>query len=123
MAGREQRLRALFARLREADQETLLAFAEFLAAREQPLAAPKQLPKLIPRPAQETVIAAIRRLSASYPMLDKAKALNEASGLMAQHILHGRSAPEVIDALEALFRACYARFEEQERGSGGEEEG
>jgi hypothetical protein len=33
--------------------------------------------------------------------------LNETSGLMTEHLMQGRPAPEVIDELEALFRRHY----------------
>ncbi len=109
----ERRLRKLFSDLRPEDQQTLLAFAEFLAGRSTPQR-PSEIPepKLIPRPARESVVGAIKRLSASYPMLEKAPMLNETSSLMTQHVMHGRSAPDVIDDLEALFRKHYQLLKE-----------
>ena len=56
----------------------------------------------------ESVVAAIRRLSTSYPMLDRRRLLNVTSSRMTQHTLHGRPAPEVIDELEQVFAAEYA---------------
>lgn len=108
-----QRLLSLLGRLGEADRATLLAFAEFLAARAVPAAEAEgapvlEKPKLLPRPPGESVVAAIRRLSASYPMLDRRRLLNLTSSRMTQHILHGRPAPEVIDELEQVFAAEYA---------------
>ena len=107
------RLLSLLGRLGEADRATLLAFAEFLAARAAAggdLAAAPVLgrPNLLPRPPGESVVAAIRRLSTSYPMLDRRRLLNLTSSRMTQHILHGRPAPEVIDELEQVFAAEYA---------------
>ncbi len=66
-------------------------------------------PKVIQRPDDESVIAAIKRLSASYPMLDKATLLNQTSSLMTQHVMQGRSASEVIDDLEQLFTDQYQK--------------
>jgi hypothetical protein len=43
-------------------------------------------------------------------MLDKAKMLNETSALMAQHIMQGRDAEEVIDELEQVFATHYERL-------------
>jgi len=111
--GTPGQLAAIAARLPEDQQLTLLRFAEFLAA-QIPAAEPEPFPdpKPIPRPAPESVVKAMRRLSESYFMLDRSKLLNEASTLMAQHVMQGRAAPEVIDELEALFAAHYQRQRE-----------
>jgi len=115
-SGPDQRLRKLFRELSEADQKTLLDFAEFLVNRDQPLeseALPEPLE--IPRPESESVVKAIKRLSKSYFMLDKDHMINETSALMAQHIMQGRAAPEVIDELEAVFSRHYQkRLDEQQ---------
>ena len=109
--GARQRLLALFERLGDGDRDTLIAFAEFLAARRPAVpAGPPEPPRPIARPESETVVAAIRRLSASYPMLDRRRLLNTTSSLMAQHILHGRAAADVIDELERGFAAHYEEF-------------
>ena len=100
----EKRLVELYNRLPEAERKTLLDFAEFLADRAatpQP-EVPRQ-PLDIPRPAEENVVAAMKRLRQTYPMIDHSKLLNEASGLMAAHMMQGRPAAEVIDELEAMF--------------------
>jgi hypothetical protein len=61
------------------------------------------------------VVKAIKRLSESYFMLDKDHMINETSALMAQHIMQGRAAAEVIDELEAVFSRHYQkRLEEQQ---------
>ena len=67
-------------------------------------------PILKPRPADESVIAAIKRLSQSYPMLDKAVLLNKTSLLMSEYMLRGRNKNEVIDELEAVFMRHYEEF-------------
>ena len=101
--------------LNESDQTTLRAFAEFLADRssgavgESDLPTEPVLPKAIPRPQKESVIGAIKRLSETYYMIDRKDLLTETSSLMSAHIMHGRSAPEVIDELEALFAIHYKR--------------
>lgn len=108
----EKQLLAHFRSLQAADADTLLAFAEFLASRAQvEPAAPLTINK-IARPVEETVILAIKRLSNTYPMLDKDKMLHEISGLMAQHMLHGREASEVIDELEEIFQQYYAELQQ-----------
>lgn len=111
--GHPEQLAALAARLPEDQQLTLIRFAEFLLS-QMPAAEPQPLPEPepIPRPAQESVVKAMRRLSATYFMLERSKLLNEASSLMAQHVMQGRPATEVIDDLEALFAAHYQRLRE-----------
>lgn len=115
-SGPDQRLRKLFRELSETDQKTLLDFAEFLVNRDQPQEA-EALPQPleIPRPESESVVKAIKRLSESYFMLDKDHMINETSALMAQHIMQGRAATEVIDELEAVFSRHYQkRLDEQQ---------
>jgi hypothetical protein len=107
MAPDAKRLLALLRTLDEADRATLLAFAEFLGSRGREQPQQPQLPEPLPRPQKETVVGALRRLSATYPMLNKAKLLNETSILMSQHVMQGRNAVEVIEELEVLFRRHY----------------
>lgn len=109
MSKDEKRLLSLFGRLPEPDRGSLLAFAEFLAARSG-ADLPPEPPRDIPRPERESVIAAVKRLSATYPMVDRAKVLHETSALMSQHLLQGREAVEVIDELERLFKRHYERI-------------
>ncbi len=110
MRQEDKRLLKIFRALGPEDRETLMAFGEFLASRAREASPRPMEPHPIPRPPKETVVGAIKRLSASYPMLDKAALLNETSMLMAQHVMHGRPAEEVIDELEVLFRRHYERY-------------
>lgn len=113
--NRREQLLKLFADLSPEDQHALLAFAAFLAERPTLKAIPNEgaipqasaTPKVIPRPPGETVVGAIKRLSLTYPMLDRSTMFNEVSALMSQHIMQGRPAPEVIDELEAVFARQY----------------
>ena len=110
----EKTLLKYFRQLSSQDSQTLLSFAEFLAARSQPETDSESLiVNKIERPAEESVIAAIKRLSASYPMLDKDKILTETSSLMTQHVVQGRDAVEVIDELELVFERHYDAFSEE----------
>lgn len=115
----EKRLLEILGRLNETQIVTLIDFAEFLAARpgatltagESTTAEPIVLqPVDIPRPEKESVVKAIKRLAVTFPMVDRSKMLNETSTLMTQHIMQGRDAVEVIDELEAMFRACYEKL-------------
>lgn len=111
MANKDtKRLQEIFSGLTPAAAEQLLEFAEFLYVRHAAVVAAPLLPQEIPRPAQESVIKAIKRLAATYPMLDRGKMLHETSALMTQHVVQGRDAVAVIDDLEALFRQHYARL-------------
>lgn len=99
--------------LSAAERETLLAFAEFLVQRSA--AKPSDLPSLcerlaVPRLSQETVIGAIKRLSQTYPMLNREALFNDTSALMSAHVMQGRSAESVIDALETLFAQQYQTY-------------
>jgi hypothetical protein len=108
----QQRLLKLFRELPEAGRESLLSFAEFLVHREAgrtPAPADVLEPADIPRPQSESVVAAIRRLSSTFPMLDKDALLHEAADLMSAHVVQGRPAVEVIDELEVVFRRHYER--------------
>ncbi|MEJ2643640.1 MAG: Crp/Fnr family transcriptional regulator [Gammaproteobacteria bacterium] len=126
MASVEERLLGLFRTLDAGDQATLLAFAEFLGGRSVGLApAPTAKddavatepalpePEPIPRPESESVVAAVKRLSRTYHMIEKRHMLNETSALVAQHVMQGRDAVEVIDELELVFQR---RYEELKSG-------
>lgn len=108
----ERHLTRLYRSLGEADRHALIAFAEFLARDERPARTPEQPrePAHVPRPEGETVVAAIRRLSRTYCMLDRGPIFHETSALMSAHVLQGREASQVIDALEALFERQYQDY-------------
>lgn len=118
----EKRLRQLYRQLNIADQETLLRFAEFLAqSNSVQLSEPPAIfptPESIERPGQESVVKAIKRLRATYPMIDPERLLNETSQLMSAHVIHGKAAELVINELEAVFQQHYLRlkaeFEQQQ---------
>ena len=109
MAKSEKELLELYQALPEQAQKSLLDFCRFLSA-ENPVSQVEDLtPKEIPRPAKESVVLAMRRLSETYFMLNKDDLLHQASSLMSQHILQGRDAVEVIDELEDLFKTHYTQ--------------
>lgn len=108
-----QQLKDSFNQLASAEQEMVLAFAEFLRQRTKAKIEPVPEPQLIPRPVEESVVAAIKRLAKSYPMLEKQKMLDETATLMTQHILQGRDAVEVIDELEKIFSFHYQALKTQ----------
>lgn len=114
MKQSEKKLLSYFRSLCAEDARSLSSFAEFLAAHSEPAESKESLAiHKIERPAEESVIAAIKRLSTSYPMLDKDKMLTETSSLMGQHIIKGRAVNEVIDDLEQVFERHYAAYSEE----------
>jgi hypothetical protein len=116
MKAVEKRLLKLFDQLAAPERDMLLAFAEFLSARASGAAQAQEVPMEpldLPRPENETVIAAIKRLNASYPMLESRRLLDETSMLMSQHVLQGRDVNEVIDELESLFLRHYEQLRDE----------
>jgi hypothetical protein len=107
VSSKDKKLLALFARLNEQQQATLLDFAGFLASR--PPAGSKSAikPRPLARPENETVVQAIRRLTRTYPMLKRHQLMNETSRCLAEHAIQGRPAAEVISELELVFVRQY----------------
>lgn len=104
--------------LSPADQTAVLSFAEFLLSRAPTAKAAPAVavdipePELGARPQDEKVVAAIKRLSKVYYMLDKSKMLGVTSELVTQHILQGREAVAVIDELEQVFADHYRQLKQ-----------
>ena len=105
-----RRLQQIVKQLPSEYQRMLLAFAEFLQTQVVSDSAPPLQPRHLPRPPEESVVAAIKRLSQSYPMLEKAKMLDKTSSLMTEHILQGRDKVSVIDELEMIFEQHYEEY-------------
>ena len=131
MQEKENRLLELFRRLPESEATSLLDFAEFLLARSpqlktkvaqtiavqaksesQPEPAKQVEPVIIPRADGESVIAAVKRLSATYHMLSKDKMLQETADLVSQSLMGGCDTVEVIDQLEEIFLKQYQQHTE-----------
>ncbi len=114
MTKAEKKLLAIFNDLDKNDCNSLLSYAEFLLEKAKKegrfIEASIDEPVIIPRPSEERVVAAIKRLSATFPMLKKDTMLNETASLMTQHLVQGRAAVEVIDELEILFQNRYKEF-------------
>ena len=115
----EKRLADIVQRLPAAQAAALLEFAEFLLMRHgtagaeampSVIAAEVPAPLDIPRPTEESVVKAVKRLRVTYPMLDARKLLNETSAIMTQHVMQGREKTEVIEELEILFRSHYEKL-------------
>lgn len=105
---RRQALLAAFERLDEGQQDALMDFAAVLAARDDTAAPAVMRPE--PRPPDESVVAAIKRLTRVYPAAERRRLMGPVSMLMAQHALQGRAAVEVITELEAVFERQHAEI-------------
>lgn len=89
---------------------SLLDFAQYLVAQSGDVEAVDHKasePLAIPRPEEESVVAAIKRLSKTYPMLDKTQLFDQTSAVMSAHVLEDIPASEAIDRLEAIFAKIY----------------
>jgi len=109
MNKNEKKLISHYDALTPAERETLLSFAEFLAGR-SPKRTTIETPVEIERPSEESIVAAIKRLSASYPMIDKSKILSDVSEKVTQTVVFGRDVTEVIDELEVFFKQSYQLY-------------
>jgi hypothetical protein len=110
----EQKLIKLFRALGSAQKQSATSFMQFLLSQGEGGTVSKPLqPDIIPRPDKESVVKAIKRMRATYHMLDQNKLFNETSQHMTSHLLHGKPAAEVIDELEAMFVQHYQRYLEE----------
>lgn len=101
----------LFRALDASQKQSALAFMAFLATQESGQTPHEAIkPQLIDRPKEESVIKAIKRLKTSYPMLDQNQLFHATSEKMMDHLMHGKSAPDVIDELETLFLQKYQTY-------------
>ena len=116
MKKSEKQLLNLYRSLPNAARSNLLDFAQYLVERYPSEPETAAEPLTIPRPSEESVIAAVKRLSATYPMLNKDTMLHETSTLVAQHLIQGRSATDVIDELEMIFLQHYQTLQSNDPG-------
>ena len=64
-------------------------------------------PAEVPRPDEETVVGAVKRLKMKYHMVESMTVFSAASALMTDHMVKGRDVVEVIDEMEILFEDAY----------------
>lgn len=111
----ERRLLRSYKSLDKQNRQSLIDYAEFLVSRVEPEKDVVSEPLDIPRPESESVVKGIKRLTTTYPMIDKGTLFNETSSLMSQHIMQGREAAEVIDELEELFKKHFESLAEEQQ--------
>jgi hypothetical protein len=118
MNSDEKRLLRHYRALSDSGRTSLVDYAEFLASRDngQAVAIP-ETPLDLPRPAEESVVKAIKRLMATYPMLERDKLLHDTSAQLTRHVVHKHPAVEVIDELERLFKRHYDAHQQAKRDS------
>ena len=93
--------------------QQLLDYAEFLSSRYSNEVNEIDVPNDIPRPEKESVVVAVKRLTATYPMVNKDKLLDQTASLVSQNMLQGRDAVAVIDELETIFSQHYEKLVEE----------
>lgn len=89
---------------------SLCDFAEFIYAKAGPVVKEIPAPDDAPRPEQETVVGAVKRLKTKYHMVESMTVFSAASSLMTDHMVKGRNLVEVIDEMEALFEDAYKKL-------------
>ncbi len=100
-----------FKQLNELQQQSVMDFTFFLLSQQNNHEQGKiQVPQLIDKQADESVIAALKRLTATYPMINKNGVLDKATLLMSQHLLQGKEKIKVIGELESLFSEKYQQY-------------
>ena len=100
-------LTELYESLDDERKQSLCDFADFLYDRAEPVVKEVPPPVDIPRPEEETVVGAIKRLKSKYHMVESMSVFSRASSLMTDHMVSGRDVVEVIDEMEALFDEAY----------------
>lgn len=120
MTENEKRILAALERLSEDKQQQLVDYAEFLVGRSggDPLAEagapaepePPKEPQPVEPDPDEGPVKAIKRLRATYPMLDATKLLDETTNIMSKRYLQDKPEGEVIEELEEVFEQHYRRY-------------
>ena len=125
MTEYEKRILAALERLSEDQQRQLVDYAEFLVGRTggDPLAeaspaaaavpAQPEEPQPVEPAPDEGPVKAIKRLRATYPMLDATKLLDETTSIMSKRYIQDKPEGEVIEELEEVFERHYRRYLDQ----------
>lgn len=119
MKSNIEEIRIILEQLNHTHLHSILLFARFLLNQQQNISSdtvndnrnnkpvqPESIKDIHP-PKDEKVVAAIKRLSASYYMLDKKKILDKAAKIVSDHMLNGKSREDAIDEMEDLFAKHY----------------
>lgn len=101
---------SLFESLDDERKQTLSDFADFLLVKYGAVNREVPPPNIIERPEKETVVGAVKRLKATYHMVESMAVFSAASALMTDHMVKGRDLVEVIDEMETLFSDEYKKL-------------
>lgn len=107
MNSDEKEILNLFKSLSEEDKTSIKSYLEFLSQKTIKKAETPATPLNIPRPENETVVGAIKRLKKTYPMLESTKLLNHASEILTSHLLKGKKKEDAIVELEEYFQKSF----------------
>lgn len=115
LTKKERKLCQYYKGLNENDRHALLSFASFLATNEtvaktEEKAPELQLPLEFEVVENESVVKGIKRLKASYFMIDDNDLLHQVSALMQEHIMQGVPASEIIPRVEQVFQVFYEQY-------------
>ncbi len=105
-----RQLSEIFESLDDERKASLVDYAEFLLSKGGPVVKEIGEPLDIPRPDQETVVGAVKRLKQTYPMVESMAVFSAASSLMTEHMVNGRDVDEVIDDMEKLFEESFQKL-------------
>lgn len=113
-----QELIDLYEAMDDERKRSLSDFADFLYAQAEPVSKEIPPPDDIPRPDEESVVGAVKRLKAKYHMIESMSVFSSASSLMTDHMVSGRDKVEVIDEMEKLFEDAYNKLLQENTGDG-----
>ncbi len=105
-----QALVELYESMDDERKRSLCDFADYLYAKADPISKEVPAPSEILRPESETVVGAVKRLKATYHMVESMSVFSAASALMMDHMVKGRDVVEVIDEMEILFEDSYNKL-------------
>jgi hypothetical protein len=100
---------------------SLCDFADFLYAQADPVNKEIPPPEEIQRPEKETVVGAVKRLKATYHMIESMTVFSAASELMTDHMVKGRDVVEVINEMEILFEQSYDKLLQDKKATDNDE--
>ena len=101
---------------------SLCDFADFLYAQAGPINKEIPQPEEIQRPEKETVVGAVKRLKATYHMIESMTVFSAASELMTDHMVKGRDVVEVINEMEILFEQSYDKLLQDKKATDNDEQ-
>lgn len=100
----------IFDTLDDERRTSLVDYAQYLQSKGGLVEKEIGEPLDIPRPEEETVVGAVKRLKLTYPMIESMSVFSAASSLMTENMVNGRDVIEVIDDMEKLFDESFEKL-------------